>query len=44
MEHLKSIMGDDYPPSHVRVRTFDNVTQTMFKDKVELDANGLYWG
>ena len=44
MEHLKSIMGDDYPPSHVRVRAFDNVTQTMFKDKVEPDANGLYWG
>jgi len=44
MEHLKSIMGDDYSPSHVRVRAFDNVTQTMFKDKVEPDANGLYWG
>jgi hypothetical protein len=44
MEHLKSIMGDDYSPSHIRVRAFDNVTQTMFKDKVEPDANGLYWG
>ena len=44
MEHLKSIMGDDYSPSHVRVRVFDNVTQTMFKGKIKPDANGLYWG
>jgi len=38
IEHLKSIMGNDYSPSHVQVRAFDNVTQTMFKDKVEPDA------
>ena len=44
MGHLKSIMGEDYSPSHVRVRAFDDVTQAMFKDKVEPDANGIYWG
>jgi hypothetical protein len=42
--HLKSIMGENYSPSHVRVRAFDDVTQAMFKDKVEPDANGVYWG
>jgi hypothetical protein len=41
MGHLKSIMGENYSPSHVRVRTFDNVTQAMFKDKVKPDANGV---
>jgi hypothetical protein len=44
MGHLKSIMGEDYSPSHVRVRAFDDVTQAMFKDKVEPDASGVYWG
>ena len=44
MRHLKSIMGENYSPSHVRVRAFDDVTQAMFKDKVEPDANGVYWG
>ena len=44
MGHLKSIMGENYSPSHVRVRAFDDVTQAMFKDKVEPDANGVYWG
>ena len=42
--HLKSIMGENYSPSHVRVRAFVDVTQAMFKDKVEPDANGVYWG
>jgi hypothetical protein len=42
MGHLKSIMGENYSPSHVR--TFDDVTQAMFTDKVEPDANGIYWG
>ncbi len=41
---LKSIMGEDYSPSHVRVRAFDDVTQAMFRDKVEPDASGIYWG
>jgi hypothetical protein len=44
MGHLKSIMGENYSPSHVRVRAFVDVTQAMFKDKVEPDANGVYWG
>ena len=44
MGHLKSIMSENYSPSHVRVRAFDDVTQAMFKDKVEPDANGIYWG
>jgi hypothetical protein len=44
MGHLKSIMGENYSPSHVRVGAFDDVTQAMFKDKVEPDANGIYWG
>jgi len=37
-------MGENYSPSHVRVRAFDDMTQAMFKDKVEPDANGVYWG
>ncbi len=44
MEHLKSIMDEVYSPSHVRVCVFDDVTQQMYKDKIEPDANGLYWG
>ena len=44
MGHLKSIMGENYSPSHVRVRAFDDVTQAMFKDKVEPGANSIYWG
>jgi hypothetical protein len=44
MGHLKSIMSENYSPSHVRVRAFDDVTQAMFKDKVEPDANGIYRG
>ena len=44
MGHLKSIMGENYSPSHVRVRAFNDVTQAMFKDKVEPDANNVYWG
>ena len=44
MGHLKSIMGENYYLSHVRVRVFDDVTQAMFKDKFEPDANGIYLG
>ena len=44
MGHLKFIMGEDYSPSHVRVLSFDDVTQAMFRDKVEPDASGVYWG
>jgi len=44
MGHLKSIMGEDYSPSHVRDRAFDIVTQAMFKDKVKHDVSGIYWG
>ena len=36
-------MGEDYSPSHVRVRAFNDVTQkAMFRDKVEPDASGVY--
>jgi hypothetical protein len=45
MGHLKLIMGENYSPSHHdQVRVFDDVTQAMFKIKVEHDANGVYWG
>ena len=37
-------MGENYTPSHVQVRAFDDVTQDVFKDKVEPDTNGVYWG
>ena len=30
MGNLKSIMGEDYSPSHIRVRVFDDVTQQFF--------------
>ena len=44
MEHLKSVMGADYSDTHVRVRSFDEVTQAISKDRLEADANGLFWG
>jgi hypothetical protein len=44
MEHLKSVMGADYSDTHVRVRSFDEVTQAILKYRVEADANGLFWG
>jgi hypothetical protein len=44
MEHLKSVMGADYLDTHVRVRSFDEVTQAISKDQLEADANGLFWG
>jgi hypothetical protein len=44
MGHLKSIISEKCSPSHVRVHALDDVTQSMFKDKVEPDANGIYWG
>ncbi len=44
MGHLKSIMGEDYSPSHVRVRSFDEVTQTMYKNKIKSNTNEVYWG
>ncbi len=44
MEHLKSIMGANYSDTHVQVRLFDKVTQAIWKDRVEADVNGLFWG
>ncbi len=44
MEHLKSVMRADYSDTHVQVRSFNKVTQTISKDRVEADANGLFWG
>jgi hypothetical protein len=43
MEHLKSVMGEDYSDTHVRVRSFDEVTQAISKDRLEADTNGLFW-
>ena len=44
MEHLRSIMGRAYSDSHVRVRSYDDVTQAISRDKIEQDVNGLFWG
>jgi hypothetical protein len=44
MEHLKTAMGADYLDTHVRVRSFEEVTQAISKDRLEADANGLFWG
>lgn len=45
MGHLRGIMGEeDYSESHVRVRSFDDVLQSMSHDKVEADAADKYWG
>ena len=45
MEHLRGVMGEgDFSESHVRVRSFDNVLQSMSQDKVEADASDKYWG
>jgi hypothetical protein len=44
MGTLRSIIGEDNSSSHVRVRMFNKVTQTMNKNKIKPDANGLYWG
>jgi len=44
MEHLRSIMGRAYSDSHVRVRSYDEVTQAILRDKAEADVNGLFWG
>ena len=37
-------MGADYSDTHIRVRSFDEVTQAISKDRLEGDANGLFWG
>ena len=44
MEHLRSIMGRAYSDSNVRVRSYDDVTQAISRDKIEQDVNGLFWG
>ena len=44
MEHLRSIMGRAYSDSHIRVRSYDEVTQAILRDKAEADVNGLFWG
>lgn len=44
MEHLRGIMGGAYSESNVRVRSFDDVLQSMHQDKVEADAARKYWG
>ncbi len=42
MEHFCCIVGSKYLDSNARVFLFDNVTQTIIKDKIEPDANGNY--
>jgi hypothetical protein len=42
MENLCSIMGSKYLESNVRVRSFDKVTQALYKDKIKPNANGNY--
>ncbi len=44
MEHLRSIMGRKYSDSHVRVRSYNEVAQSISRDKIDADVNGLFWG
>ncbi len=44
MQHLKKIMGDKYSDTHIRVRSFDQVTQAILEDKNKADAQDLFWG
>ena len=44
MEHLKKIMGEQYSENHIRVRSFDQVTQAILADKNKADARDLFWG
>jgi hypothetical protein len=44
MNHLRGIMGGAYSESNVRVRSFDDVLQSMHQDKVEADTARKYWG
>ena len=37
-------MGGAYSESNVRVRSFDDVLQSMHQDKVEADTARKYWG
>ena len=43
MEHLCSIMGKEYLDSHIRVRSFNKVTQVILHNKLEMDASELFW-
>ncbi len=42
--HLKKIMGEKYSDTHIRVRSFDQVTQAILGDKNKADARDLFWG
>ena len=44
MEHLKKRMGGAYSENHIRVRSFDQVTQAILGDKHKADARDLFWG
>ena len=44
MEHLKKRMGGAYSENHIRVRSFDQVTQAILADKHKADARDLFWG
>ena len=35
---------EDFSESHIRVRSFDNVLQSMSHDKIKADAANKYWG
>ncbi len=44
MGHFKSIMGEDYSPSHVQVRAFDDVTQKCTRTRLsptQMDSTGV---
>ena len=44
MEHLEKIMGKQYSENHIRVRSFDQVTQAILGDKNKADVRDLFWG
>jgi hypothetical protein len=44
MQHLKKIMGKKYSDTHIRVRSFDQVTQAILENKNKADAQDLFWG
>jgi hypothetical protein len=44
MQHLKKIMAEKYSDTHIRVRSFDQVTQAILKDKNKAGARDLFWG
>ena len=44
MQHLQKIMGEKYLDTHIRVRSFDQVTHVILDDKNKVNARDLFWG